>query len=81
MSSLAIYIFFGEIFKSFVHLKNNCIYLFILAVLGLCCFSLAVVSEAYSLVPMVGLPIVVASLVQGHRFQGAQASVAAAPGL
>ena len=59
MSLLAIYIFLEETFKFFVHLKNNFIYLFILAVLGLCCFSLAVVNGAYSLVSMRGLLLVV----------------------
>ena len=49
-----------------------CIYLFILAVLGLCCcsgFSLVVASGGYSRVAVLGPLIVVASLVSEHGFR------------
>ena len=55
-----------------------------LAALGLhCCrvFSLVVVNRGYSLDTVHGLVIVVASLVAGHRLQGAWAPVALACGL
>ena len=58
-------------------------YLFISAVLSLCCrmgFSLVLESGGYSLVGVCELLIAVTSLVAEHSLQGTQASVVVVPG-
>ena len=55
-----------------------------LAVLGLCCcaaFSLAAVGRGFSLVVVRRFLLVLTSLIEEHRLQVEQASVAAVPGL
>ena len=64
--------------------KKIIYYLLVWAVLGLCCctgFSLVAVNGGYSLVAVPGLLITLASLVEEHGLQGAQASAVVAPGL
>ena len=59
------------------------VYLFIMALLGLCCcmgFSLVVVSRGY-FVSGCGLLTAVAFLVAEHKLWSTQASVVAVPGL
>ena len=59
-------------------------FVYFFAALGLCYypgFSLAVKSRGYTLVVVLGLLVVVASLVVEHRLQGSQASVVGISGL
>ena len=80
----SLFIMDTTIFFSYIILFINSFTYLFLAVLGLCCctgFSLVVLNKGCSPAVGSGFLVAVASLAVEHRRQGAQASVAAAPGL